>query len=66
MFYFLRDFDEEELLPDPDFDVLLLFDDPDPDLTADDELLEEVIPDLTEPELRSPPPPYFLEVETAG
>jgi hypothetical protein len=64
MVYFLRDFDEEELLPELDFVVPLLLDEPDPDLIADDELLEDVLPDLTEPELAPRLLTDFLVVET--
>jgi len=40
-----------ELERESDLVVPLLLDEPDSDLTADDELREEVLPDLIEPEL---------------
>jgi hypothetical protein len=55
LIYFLRVFADDELVPDfePELDlvVALLLEELDPDLTAVDELLEEVLPDLTDREL---------------
>jgi hypothetical protein len=55
LIYFLLVFEDDELLfeleSELDLVVPLLLEEFDRDLTAGDELLEDVLPDLTEPEL---------------